>query len=388
MPLRPWFILASLALARIAFGYQFQTVSTLSPGLLTRFGLTYAELGSLVGSYMLLGVFVALPLGLLGRRFGDRLVLGTGLALMTLGGCVSGWAETAHMIGVGRTLAGVGAVAMIVLQGKIIADWFHGPRFMIGISVSVCAFPIGMGLAQLVLPPVMETWGIQAAFFTDALPAALALMLFLLSHRDPPGAERPRGVSLPSLRECLLLAIAGVVWMVYTSGYSALLAYLPSGLTLRGYGGGAIALAMVFATWGNVPGTLVGGGLAARFGGLRIFLIGTASIVAGAIGLALFPGPAVWAILFGVIGAIQPGVIMAVGTLSARPENRAAGMGIFYTMYYAGGTFVPAACGMVADAFDRPEGGMLAAAFVSFLAVPLFLLHRRLASHATMLVRA
>ena len=45
---------------------------------------------------MLPGVFVALPLGLLGRRFGDRLVLGAGLALMALGALVSFWAGTAR----------------------------------------------------------------------------------------------------------------------------------------------------------------------------------------------------------------------------------------------------------------------------------------------------
>lgn len=388
MQLRPWFILASLAMARIAFGYQFQTVSTLSPDLLTRFGLSYAQLGSLVGSYMLLGVFVALPLGLLGRRIGDKWVLGAGLAMMTLGGCISGLADSAHGIGVGRTVAGVGAVAMIVLQGKIIADWFTGSRFMIGISVSVCAFPIGMGLAQLVLPPVLASGGLALAFLTDAVPAGLALALFLASHQDPPGAKLPRRFSLPSGRECLLLMIAGSVWMVYTSGYSAVLAYLPSSLTLRGYGPGAIGLATMIATWGNVPGTLAGGGLAARFGGLRIFLLGTGSIVIGSAGLALLPWPAVWAIVFGMIGAIQPGVIMAVGTLSARPENRAVGMGVFYTMYYLSGAVVPAVCGMVADAAGRPEGGLLAAAFISFLAIPLFLLHRRLVSHAAMLVRA
>ena len=72
MQLRPWIILAALALARIAFGYQFQTVATLATELVRRFGLNYAQLGSLIGAYMLLGVFVALPLGLLGRRFGDR----------------------------------------------------------------------------------------------------------------------------------------------------------------------------------------------------------------------------------------------------------------------------------------------------------------------------
>ena len=40
------------------------------------FQLDYATLGTLIGAFMLLGGFLALPLGLLARRFGDRLVLG------------------------------------------------------------------------------------------------------------------------------------------------------------------------------------------------------------------------------------------------------------------------------------------------------------------------
>ena len=65
MQLQAWIILAALALARVAFGYQFQTVAALGTELIRRFGLSYAQLGSLIGAYMLLGVFVALPLGLL-----------------------------------------------------------------------------------------------------------------------------------------------------------------------------------------------------------------------------------------------------------------------------------------------------------------------------------
>jgi len=53
-------------------------------------------------------------------------------------------------IALGRTIGGVGAVAMIVLQGKIIADFFTGKQFMIGISVSACAFPIGSAGADRV----------------------------------------------------------------------------------------------------------------------------------------------------------------------------------------------------------------------------------------------
>ncbi len=389
MQLRSWIILAALALARIAFGYQFQTVATLGTDLVQRFGLSYAQLGSLIGTYMLLGVVVALPMGLLGRRFGDRVVLGAGLALMTAGPCISAWADGVAGIAVGRTVAGVGAVAMIVLQGKIIADWFTGPRFMVGISVSVCAFPIGMGLAQLVLPPVLAEFGLGAAFMTDGLPASAALVIFLASYRDPLyGASVSRRFSLPSGRECLLLSVAGSVWMMYTAGFASFASYLPTSLSARGYGLGLVGLVMTIATWGNVVGTLAGGGLAARFGGLNIFLIGTLSLALGMAGMAVTGWPVAWALLLGVAGSIQPGVIMAVGTLSARPENRAVGMGLFYTLYYLGGTFAPALCGVVADYAGRPEGGLLAAVAVSALAIPLYMLHRALASHETMLTRA
>lgn len=387
MQLRPWIILTALALGRIAFGYQFQTIATLATDLIARFDLTYAQLGSLIGAYMLLGVFAALPLGLLGRRFGDRLVLGGGMALMTAGACFSAWVGGPGGIAIGRTAAGVGAVAMIVLQGKIIAEWFDGPMFMVGISISVCAFPIGMGLAQLVLPPLLGAFGLSGALLSDAVPAGAGFLLFVASHRAPPHLQPvPRRFSLPSRRECMLLAIAGLAWMAYTSGFAGFASYLPASLALRGESLVLIGLVMTVATWGNVPATLAGGGLAARFGGFNVFLVGTLSLVLGMAGTALFGWPIVWSVLVGVMGGIHPGVLMAVGTLSARPENRAVGMGIFYTLYYLGGTIAPGLCGIAADAYGGPAGGMLAAAALSALAIPAYMLHRTLARHETMLV--
>jgi predicted MFS family arabinose efflux permease len=386
---RPWLILAALAIARAGFGYQFQTVATLGPDLVPMFDLTYTGLGVLIGAYNFLGVFVALPLGLLGWRFGDRLVLSTGLLLMVVGACFDGAAASPAGIAIGRAIAGVGAVAMIVLQGKIIADWFTGRRFMIAISVSVCAYSVGVGLAQIVIPPVSNALGWNVALLTEAVAPAVALLLFLVSYRQPPRAVRTAGgFSLPTRRECVLVAIGGVIWTAYTAGYSGYTSYVPSTLAARGYGLGVIGLVLVIATWGNVPATMWGGDLAARFGGLRIFLIGATAIAIGMLGTALTGGPVYWAFVVGVIGSIHPGVIMAVGTLSARPENRAVGMGLFYTLYYLGGTVSPAFCGYVADTMGTPAGGILAAAALSAVTVPMYLLHRKLARHETMLARA
>ncbi len=389
MGVRPWLILAAVALARIGFGYQYQTVATLGPELMQRFHLDYAGLGTLIGAFMLLGGFLALPLGFLARRLGDRLVLGWGMAAMVAGPVFSAMASGPTGIGLGRSAAGVGAVAMIVLQNKIIADWFTGRRFMMAVSVSVAAYPIGVGLAQLVLPPLVLAYGWHAGFLSDALPMAVALVLFLASFRPAPHAPlRLNTFSLPSGRECLLLVIAGLIWTAYTAGYSGYTGYIPSVMAVRGEGLVLTGLVLTIATWGNVPATLMGAGLAARFGAFRIFLIGTSALVIGMMGAALLDWPIICAVVIGIIGSFHPGVIMAVGTLSARPENRAVGMGLFYSMYYAGGAVVPALCGWAADMTGGPEGALLAAAAVSALAIPMYALHRRLAAHGVMLAKA
>ena len=386
---RAWLILAAVALARIGFGYQYQTVASIGPQLMHLFQFDYATLGTLIGAFMLFGAFLALPLGLLGRRFGDRLVLGAGLSLMVVGPLISTFSDGPGGIGLGRGIAGVGAVAMIVLQNKIIADWFTGHRLMWALSVSSAAYPVGVGLAQLVLPPLTHAYGWQAGFLSDSLPMAVSLALFLLSHRPAPHAvAQPRTFSLPSARECLLLAIAGLIWTAYTAGYSSYLNYVPSLMAVRDEGLVLTGVVLTIATWGNVPATMLGAGLASRVGAFRIFLFSTCALMFGITGAAVLDWPVTFAIVIGIAGSLHPGVIMAVGTLSARPENRAVGMGLFYSMYYAGGAIVPALCGHAADVYGSPEGALLAASVVSALALPMFLLHRRLAAHETMLARA
>ena len=375
--LRPWAILAALTLARAAFGYQFQTVAALGSTLVSLFHLTYAEFGALIGAYMLLGAFVALPVGLLGRWLGDRTVTAVGLALMVAGPCVSAWGSDPTSIAAGRIIAGIGGVGAVVPQGKIIADWFTASRLMLAMSIVVCGYPIGVGLAQLILPSLSHSFGYSAGFLSGVVIPGVALVLFLASFGPPPHvAATLQRFSLPSLRECLLVAIAGMIFTAYTAGYAGYFSYVPSTLAARGEGAALIGLVVTIAAWGNTPATLFGGGLAGRFGGFVVLLIGTLGLAIGTAGTALAGLPVLWAILVGIVGSIHPGVIVTVGTLSTRQEHRTVGMGIFYSLFFAGGTVGPALCGRAADLYGSPAGGLLAAAGISALAIPLYLLHR------------
>jgi MFS family permease len=389
MDRRPWVILTALLLARVGFGYQFQTVASLGPGLIARLHLSYASFGSLIGVYMLSGAFVALPLGLLGRRFGDRAVLGTGLALMAAGQVVCAVLGGAQGIAAGRFVSGIGAVAMMVLQSKVIADWFTGPRFMLAISLSSAAYPVGVGLSQIVLPPLAQHFGWGAAFGSGAAEAGLALLLFLASYRPPPGAgEAKGGFSFPTWRETGLSAVAGVIWTAYTACYAAFLSYAPALMAARGEGLALIGLVVAVATWGNVLATPLGGALANRWGAPVVFAAGAVAIVIGTAAMGGVDLPVLCAALIGLPGSLHAGIIIAIGTLSARAENRPAAMGIFFTIYYAGGALAPALCGVAADAYGGVSGAMFAGAAIGALAIPAYLLHRALGGRDALLANA
>ncbi len=75
---RRWLILAMLFAARTVIGYQYQSVAAVSPFLMADLGIDYGQFGTLLGLYFLPGIVLALPGGLLGRRFGDKRVVVAG----------------------------------------------------------------------------------------------------------------------------------------------------------------------------------------------------------------------------------------------------------------------------------------------------------------------
>ncbi|MBU6499738.1 MAG: MFS transporter [Rhodospirillales bacterium] len=369
--------LVALTIARIAFGYQVQTVASLGPELVRAFHMGFTLLGTLVGLYMLPGVVSAIPAGVLARRLGDRRVVTAGLALMTIGSVLSALGGGPAGIGAGRILSGAGAVALTVLQGKIVAERYSGKSFTLAMGLMVGAFPVGIGIAQLTQAPLAHAFAWPAAFLAGAAISAVALLVFATTWT---GAAHPPGMRLlvwPTRRECVLVLVSGLIWTSYNSGFANFLAYMPSWLAAHGHPRWVGDVVLPLATWSNLPSIMLGSALATRFGPTPVFVFGTLMGVVAVGGVGLVDAPLLWGALFGVFASIQGGLIVEIGTLSARPENRAVGMGLFYTTYYVGGATIPALCGRAADYMGDPSGAFLAAAGISILALPFYWLHRR-----------
>src|SRR5688572_16798599 len=135
-------------------GFQFQAIAAVSPLLVQDLAIDLALLGALIGVWMLPGVVVAIPGGLLGRRFGDKRVVCAGLALMALGTFVTAEASVYGVAMAGRVVSGAGAVMLNVLLTKMVADWFHDREVATAMGLLIMSWPLGIGLALLLLGPL------------------------------------------------------------------------------------------------------------------------------------------------------------------------------------------------------------------------------------------
>ncbi len=61
-----WVMLAVLTTARLAMGFQFQSIGSTAPFLVEDLGIDYTSVGLLIGLYLAPGVVLAFPTGLLG----------------------------------------------------------------------------------------------------------------------------------------------------------------------------------------------------------------------------------------------------------------------------------------------------------------------------------
>src|SRR5438132_8389898 len=135
-------------------GYQFQSVASVGPLLVPELGLAWAQLGTLIGVYMLPGAFFALPGGMLGQRLGERRTVVASLALMVAGGLVTAASHGFALAVSGRLLSGVGAVLLNILLAKRVADWFAEGDLTTAMGIVLSSGQAGRGPAGAPLAAV------------------------------------------------------------------------------------------------------------------------------------------------------------------------------------------------------------------------------------------
>ena len=362
-----WAALAVIFVTRTSMGFQFQSIAAVAPFLIEDLRLSYAQAGLMMGLYMLPGVVVSLPSGMLGQRFGSRRVALWGLALMVAGGLVTGWSGGFVVACAGRVVSGIGGILLNLLLAKMVADWFRDKEIATAMSVMLSAWPFGLALALLALGGVAASASWRASVFATVAAAALSLALLAWLYRDPPdlpsAADSARfSLRLP-LRAWGLACTAGLGWSLLNAGFIDLVSFAP-GYLIAGRTSVARAGVLVSLTlWVSIVSVPLGGWIADRIGRSNLVIVfGCLGAAAPMALLPLLPGSALWLILSGLLMSGAPGVFMALLPRAVDREHLATSLGVFYTVYYLGMAMAQPLAGAARDLTGRPAMPLYVAA--------------------------
>jgi MFS family permease len=348
-----WAMLAVVVVARTAMGVQFQSLAAVGPFFVGDLGLSYAELGTLIGFYLLPGAFLALPGGALGARFGDRAVVLAALALMTIGGVAVAVSDGWSLAAGGRLVSGAGGVLLNMQGAKIVTDWFVGRELTTALGVMLSAWPLGIGLGLAVAGGIAAATTWRTAIHATSLFAAVAFVLMLVSYRGSPGAAAESWTVRRwwhiGARETVLTLVAGLAWGMLNAAFILVLSFGPTLLLERGMAPTAANLVVSWASFLSLATVPAGGFLLDRIRRrdalICVGLAGQSAVCAAWV----LGGPAfLWSALVGILVAPAAGIVALPGEALA-PASRSTGFGLFYAVYYGCMAMVPVLAGFLVD---------------------------------------
>jgi len=361
---RRWTILLLLFVARTSLAFQMQSVASVASLLVEDLGLDLADVGGLIGMVMLPGVVIALPSGLGGRWWSDKAFVLTGLAMMMLGGLLTGMADGYLLMATGRLVSGVGIVLNIVYMAKMTTDWFAGGEIATAMSILITSWPLGFALGQVLQPEIAAIWGWRVVPRVTVAVCGVCWLLIAIAYRAPRQEREPepkgrRGLGGLSWHTVWLMTVCGLAWALLNVAYLVYLSFAPIGMVERGETLVAANRLASIASWVMLASVPAWGWLADRTGKPDVWLL--VGAIAGAVSLALLPGasrPAVLCAAFGLLAVGPAGIVMALPAEVLAPQERALGMGVFYTYYYAGTAMGPTIAGVLSDRFGTSDAAL------------------------------
>jgi predicted MFS family arabinose efflux permease len=371
---RRWGILAVLFAARAATGFQFQSTGSATNLLMTDLGIGYAEVGMLLGAYLLPGVLVAFPTGLLGRRVSDKTLGLAGLVLMAASGLALSHSTDLAFALAARLIGGVGATIVILVATKMVADWFDAREIVLAMSLLQMSWPFGAMIALPIQTWIGQTLGLSAVMASGAICAVAVLCAFaLVPQISTPTQTAAAGGKLPGAA-LIPVVIAGIIWGVMNLACVLFFSYAPLLMVAQGSSATVSASLTSLAIWFTILAIPAGGYLVHRSGRPIAAIIGCGVIAAAA--LALFVAdfhPTISCLVFGLAIGPLSGAILSLPAKVLEPADRSVGFGLFYTCFYLLMAVGPAAAGRLQDAWGSPSAALVAGAVLLLSMVPLSL---------------
>ncbi len=386
-----WVMLLLVWLLYGSFGMTAATIPPLVAPILDDLGLTFSQMGLVLGAWQLVYIGTASPLGALVDRLGVRRSLGIGIIIIWLSLIARGLSVDFYTLFLAVALFGVGGPIISTGAPKVVSLWFEGNQRNIAAGIyttgPLAGTALALGTAASFVLPLTGSWrGISLVYGVVVLAVLTAWWIFA---RDAPGsiggqqagADGPvptRRVitKLLRLRNMQLILVLAIATFLLNHGLNNWLPTLlqESGMTLSRAG-----MWTAVSTAVGVVGVLAIPPLARR--GSRALTMGILLVVAASttVGLAYLSGPSLIGVL--MMSNIVRGPMMPIATLilmetpGIGPRRMGAAAGLFFAAAEIGGFGGPFLMGFLRDATGSLVTGVLILAGVAaamILIIPFF----------------
>lgn len=368
-----WVILALLTAAQLAMSMAAYSWGPLAPFLRTEFGVTRAQVGSLVSALFFASAVVSIPSGMAVDRWGSRVMLVIALTSMGFSFSTLSLAHVFPALLLMAALSGIGYGMINQVSTKGLMLWFTSSNRAMAMGLKQTGVTLGGAFGAVIFPAVSVALNWRwAVVFTGALMLVMAVAA-VIGYRERPsgtpasGSLPPGGKSsgwrrdirnLGANRQLLILSAVGILLSFsQTSITSFWVLYLQEELGFSLWAAGSCLTVLMAA---GAAGRVVWGVISDRvFHGDRekpMVLLCLAAF-AGALGAAFLGGQAaVWLMycLSALLGFTFMGwnaVFLTLCAETAGPGLAGTATGLMLTAISAGVVAGPPAFGAAADNF-------------------------------------
>lgn len=259
-----WVMLALLWLCYFIFGCVGYSIAPLVTPIIEDLGISYSQMGVIMGAWPLTYVLVATVAGAILDRWSIRRSIFLGLVIIGLSRVLRCFANGFGTLFLCVALFGLGGPMISIGCPKTISVWFTGRARGTAVGIYLTGVWIGMGVVissmnGIVMPLAGYNWRMAFAGF-GSLAVAVALLWWFLARdvRPSDAAENPRidrvFRSLISARNVRLVIVMGFLSLAIGHGVND---WLPKILEVGGLSQAAAGVAASVPIWVGIPTIII-----------------------------------------------------------------------------------------------------------------------------------
>lgn len=352
-----WYVLAlTVVSGALVVSMPFSCMPVLFQEISEDLDLSLVQIGTVWGIASLAGVFFSILGGVLGDRFGVRLILPLSCILAGVTGALRGLSNNFLTLMTTVFLSGVVRLIVPINLTKTVGLWFKGQNLGAAMGISAVGMGLGLMLGPMISATVLSPWlgGWRNVMYLYGAVAVVIGIVWSLFRREPRQVDSATGHSgtvpfrqaLSRLVRLKALWLLGLTLMFRSSCIMGMTGYLPLYLREQGWAlaaaDGSLAAFYGVSTLCVVPLSL----LSDRLGSRKPILF--AALIVTIVCFSIIPvveGNTIWALMVfsGIFGDGFMAIIitMLLETEGVGPVYSGTALGIVFTIAQVGNVASP-----------------------------------------------